>query len=202
MIKELSANDYNALKADVIARLRALRGDSAAWRAVDETDSLVGDSRLRTYIDGCIDAPEAHNLYELLAIPRFFAFIGKYLYFPEMVARVIRFAEALPQPTAKGRVYVKMSAVQVFQYANIYGFYTQQAKRVIREALLFVPRKYGKTTTASVMALYDVLFGDADAEAYITSNSLDQSRICFGMVRKIVKTFLELLILLILVMKK
>ena len=104
-----------------------------------------------------------------------------------MVARIVRFFEALPQPSAKGRVFVKMSPPQLFQYANIYGFYTEAGKRLTREALLFVPRKYGKTSNAANMSLYEVLFGDSDAEAYITSNSLEQSRICFGMVRKIVK---------------
>lgn len=104
-----------------------------------------------------------------------------------MAARVVRFFENLPQPSASGRVYAKMSPVQLFQYVNIYSFYKANGRRLIREVLLFVTRKFGKTTNAAAMALYDILFGDSDAEAYITSNSLEQSRICFGMVRKIVK---------------
>lgn len=187
MIIELPKEEFDALKMETCARLCALRDDAQLWAAVDKTDALVGGARLRDYLSACIAEPDRHNLYELLAVPRFAAHIGRYHYFPEMVARIVRFSEALPQPSASGRVYVKMSAVQLFQYANIYGFYTDGGKRLVREALLFVPRKYGKTTTAASMSLYDVLFGDADAEAYITSNSLDQSRICFGMVRKIVK---------------
>lgn len=188
MIQELNTEDYARVKASVIVRLRALRDDSALWLAVDDTDRRVGGTRLRSYIQGCIDAPEAHNLYELLAIPRYAEFIHRYVYLAEMAARIIRFCEALPQPSAKGRVYVKLSPVQIFQFANIYGFYHRNCKRLVREALLFVPRKYGKTTTAAGMSLYEVLHGDADAEAYITANSLEQSRICFNMVRKIVKT--------------
>lgn len=187
MIVELQKEEYDALKVETCARLRALREDVSLWVAVDRTDALVGGGRLRDYIAGCIEEPERHNLYELLAIPRFAGHVAKYLYFPEMVARIVRFFEALPQPSAKGRVYVKMSPVQLFQYACIYGFYTRGGKRLTREALLFVPRKYGKTSNAANMSLYEVLFGDSDAEAYITSNSLEQSRICFGMVRKIVK---------------
>ena len=80
-----------------------------------------------------------------------------------------------------------LSPVQVFQYCNIYGFYTKAGKRLTREVLLFVPRKFGKTTTAATFALNDALFGDSDAEAYITANSLDQAGICFKMVRSIVK---------------
>lgn len=187
MLQELNFEDYAAAKASVTETLRALRSNVAFWNAVDLTDKRIGGTRLRDYIAGCIAAPEAHNLYELLAIPRFATFINKYVFLPEMAARIMRFAEALPQPSAKGRVSVKLSPVQVFQYVNIYAFYKRNGKRLIREALLFVPRKYGKTTTAACMSLYDVLFGDADAEAYITSNSLEQSRICFSMVRNIVK---------------
>lgn len=187
MIIELAKEEYSGLKLETCAHLCALREAAELWVAVDKTDALVGGARLRDYIAGCIDEPDKHNLYELLAIPRFAAFVSRYHYFPEMVARTVRFFEALPQPSANGRVYVKMSPPQLFQYANIYGFYTKAGKRLTREALLFVPRKYGKTSNAASMSLYDVLFGDSDAEAYITSNSLEQSRICFGMVRKIVK---------------
>lgn len=187
MIQELNTEDYNAKKIDTISALHALRECDNLWIAVDRLDRLVGGNRLRTYIEGCVNDSEYHNLYELLAVVRFSTLISKYLFFPEMSARVIRFFEGLPQPSASGRVYVKLSPAQVFQFSSIYGFYTAQGKRLVREVLLFVPRKFGKTSTAAGMAFYDVLFGDADAEAYITANSLDQSRICFNMVRKIVK---------------
>ena len=187
MIQELNAEEYNAKKIDTVNTLHALRGCSSLWIAVDRLDGLAGGNRLRAYIEGCINDPGGHNLYELLAVARFAGMLSKYMFFPEMPARVIRFFEGLPQPSASGRVYVTLSPAQVFLFSNIYGFYTQQGKRLIREVLLFVPRKFGKTTIAAGMAFYDVLFGDADAEAYITANSLDQSRICFNMVRKIVK---------------
>lgn len=187
MIQELVKEEYDALKVATIEQLRALREDAVLWCAVDETDREVGGERLRDYLMGCIENPDGHNLYELLAVPLFAQKIRTHLYFAKMTGRIVRFAEALPQPSAKGRVLVHLSPVQVFQYANIYGFYTHAGKRLVREALLFVPRKYGKTTTAASMSLYDILFGDCDAEAYITSNSLEQSRICFNMVRKIVK---------------
>lgn len=187
MIQELNQEEYAAAKVAITARLRALRDDAALWKAVDATDAKIGGHRLRDYIEGCIETPDVHNLYELLAIPRFARFVRKYVYLAEMSARIVRFSEALPQPSAKGRVYVSLSPVQIFQYSSIYGFYHRNGKRLTREALLFVPRKFGKTTTAANMSLHDALLGDADAEAYITSNSLEQSRICFSMVRKIVK---------------
>lgn len=187
MIQELNKEQYYLLKEAVTVQLRALREDAALWIAVDATDAQIGGQRLRSYILECAEHPEAHNLYELLAIPLFASRVGRHFYFAEMTARIVRLVEALPQPSAKGREYVQLSPVQVFQYANIYGLYTKAGKRLVREALLFVPRKYGKTTTAAGMSLYEILLGPADAEAYISSNSMEQSRICFNMVRKIVK---------------
>lgn len=187
MIQELDKEHYALLKSATAERIRALREDTSLWLAVDNTDKAIGGSRLRTYFERCIEHPEEHNLYELLSLPRFANNVAKYIYLPTMAARVIRCAESLPQPTAKGRVSVRLSPVQIFQYASIYGFYHNTKKRVVREVLLFVPRKFGKTTTASCMSFYDMIFGDADAEAYITSNSLEQSRICFNMVRKVVQ---------------
>lgn len=45
-----------------------------ALRSVDINSYQLdkADIRLNTYIAGCIGNPEAHNLYELLAIRRFF----------------------------------------------------------------------------------------------------------------------------------
>lgn len=187
MIDELSQVDYELAKGRAIEKLAVLRSEADVWAKVDATDKLVGGTRLRSYLTECIEHGEAHNLYELLAVIAFFRKCKGYLFFGEMAARVVRLAEGLPQPSAQGRVYVMLSPVQVFQYCNIYGFYTRAGKRLTREVLLFVPRKFGKTTTAATLALNDALFGDNDAEAYITANSLDQAGICFKMVRAIVK---------------
>ena len=187
MIEELSQVDYEAAKTSVIEQMKALAADTDVWAKIDATDKLVGGTRLRSYIEECAAHCEGHNLYELLAVLAFFRKCREHLFFGEMAARVVRLAEGLPQPSAQGRVYVMLSPVQVFQYCNIYGFYTKAGKRLTREVLLFVPRKFGKTTTAATFALNDALFGDSDAEAYITANSLDQAGICFKMVRSIVK---------------
>ena len=187
MIDELKREDYYATKMATIERLRALREDGELWLLVDEADAAVGGTRLRVYIEGCIASPEAHNLYELLAVVMFAQKTKMYHFLTEMGARFVRFFENLPQPSAAGRQEVQASPVQIFQFFNIYSFYTDAGKRVVRDVLLFVPRKYGKTTVAAAIALYDALFGDADAEAYITANSLEQSKICYKMVKSIAK---------------
>lgn len=187
MIVELNKEDYAAAKVAVTDNIRALREDATLWVAIDATDKKIGGTRLRDYFEDCIEHPGAHNLYELLALPRFARLVATYIYLPEMAVRPMRFFEALPQPSAKGRTTVELSPAQVFQLASIYGFYRANGKRLTREALLFVPRKFGKTTTVAGVAFYDILFGDADAEVYISANSLAQSTICFNMIRRIVK---------------
>lgn len=187
MVEELKREEYYATKNNTVEQLCALRAREEFWAKVDAADKAVGGTRLRGYIEACITSPDAHNLYELLALLHFAQKLGKYIFLPDMGARFIRFFEALPQPTASGRQLVQATPVQVFQFFNIYAFFTEGGKRLVREVLLFVPRKYGKTTVAAAIALYDAFFGDSDAEAYITANSLDQSAICFKMVRGIAK---------------
>lgn len=187
MIVELSQEDFLKKKIDTISELTRTRRSEIVQCAIARIDAEIGGTRLKTYIDDCCDNPDAHNLYELLSVCSFFRKLSEYLFFPEMVGRFVRFAEALPQPSARGRVLVSLSPVQIFQFSNIYGFYRKNGKRLIREVLLFVPRKFGKTTVAALIVLYDAFFGDSDAEGYITANSLDQAAICFNMVRKIVK---------------
>ena len=58
-----------ALKQSVISDLHNIDVDSYKLGKADE--------RLNVYIKGCINAPDAHNLYELLAVRRFFVFLDK-----------------------------------------------------------------------------------------------------------------------------
>lgn len=72
--------------------------------------------------------------------------------------------------------------------SNILGFYKKESGyRLCREALLFVPRKFSKTTSVASLAIYDTLFGDSDAQAYVASNSFAQSKICFDIIRNSLK---------------
>lgn len=75
--------------------------------------------------------------------------------------------DAFSRPRGMSRY--KMTPVQTFQVAGIFGFYYRKDpnKRVCREALLFVPRKYSKTTFVASIAIYDLLFGDANAQGFV-----------------------------------
>ena len=59
--------------------------------------------------------------------------------------------------------------------------------RLTRTAYLFVPRKFAKTTSVAALAIYDLLFGDNNAQAYIGANSYDQAKICFDEIRSIMR---------------
>jgi phage terminase large subunit-like protein len=59
--------------------------------------------------------------------------------------------------------------------------------RVVREAVLFVPRKFSKTTSSAAFAVDDLLYGDANAESYTGANSSDQAKKCFNVIRDCIK---------------
>lgn len=169
-------------KAATVADLQVGRSTYAGKyrRALIDTDKRIGD-----YVFEVIDNPDAHNVYELLAVRRFFRMLDKYDWKPKKVKRFFKFYEALKFSGIYGRTRYKLTPVQCFQFANIYGFALPDGRRLIRTAYIFVPRKYSKTTSAASMAVYDMLFGDNNAQAYVGANSYDQAKICFDEIRNI-----------------
>lgn len=145
------------------------------------------DPRLDVYARTLIDDPDAHNLYELLALQRFFRFLDTYEFHIDKVQGFIRFYEFLKFDGKHGRQRYEMTPIQVFQFSNIMGFYLDADKRLIRDALLFVPRKFSKTTSVASLAIWDMLFGDSNAQAYTAANSYEQAQICFKEVKKVLK---------------
>ena len=145
------------------------------------------DPRLDVYARTLIDDPDAHNLYELLALQRFFRFLDTYEFHVDKIQGFIRFYEFLKFDGKHGRQRYEMTPIQVFQFSNIMGFYLDADKRLIRDALLFVPRKFSKTTSVASLAIWDMLFGDSNAQAYTAANSYEQAQICFKEVKKVLK---------------
>ena len=176
----LSNKELIKLKAKTAKELLSI--DVLSYNLVDT------DSRLNDYSFEVIENTDDHNLYELLALKRFFYLLDKYIFKSLEVKAFIVFYESLKFSGLKGRRRYKMTPVQVFQFASILGFYLDQGKRLIRDALLFVPRKFSKTTSVSALAINDFLFGDSNAQAYTTANSYEQAKICFDEIRDILKT--------------
>lgn len=171
-----------ALKSVTASELRSMRPvlGTRYHRALGETDA-----RMSEYVLTVIDHPDDHNLYELLQIRRFFRMLDIYEWRPARVKRFIRFYEVLRFNGASGRRRYRLTPVQVFQFANIFGFADGYGRRLIRTAYIFVPRKFSKTTSAASLAVYDMLFGDNNAQAYVGANSYEQAKICFDEIRAI-----------------
>ncbi len=173
---------YRQLKADVAAQLQSGRDTYADQyrHALDETDERIGE-----YVFGVIDNPEEHNLYEILGVRRFLNMLDKYKWKPARVRNFFKFYERLRFSGIKGRTRYKLTPVQTFQFANIFGFAREDGRRLTRTAYLFVPRKFSKTTSSAALAVYDMLYGDNNAQAYVGANSYDQAKVCFDEIRNI-----------------
>lgn len=165
---------------------------------INDYNLSTTDIRLETYIRACYDNPDEHNAYELLAINRFLNFLGKYDFRSVEVKRFIYFYEHIPFTGKRGQSFYDMTPVQVFQIANIKGFYYPEYvddvtgevvknRRLCTEALLFVPRKFGKTTQLAGFACEELLFGDDNAQVFVGANGYDQAKICFDEIRNIAK---------------
>lgn len=151
--------------------------------ALDETDE-----RLPIYLRACVSNPSRHNLYELLAVKRFFEFLNKFDFRAGKVREFITLFEYLRFSGTNGSTQIQATPVQVFQFANIKGFYYPGTeKKVINDALLFVPRKFGKTTEVAAFMVDDLLFGDSNSQAFAGANSYEQAQILFGELKNVLK---------------
>ena len=172
------------LKADTVRWLQ----ESAALLCSGYQNALFGtDKRIGQYVTEVIWNPEKHNLYEILGVRRFFYLLNRYEWKPAKVRRFFKFYETLRFSGVNQRRRYKLTPVQAFIFGNIYGFYDSEGLRLIRNAYLFVPRKFSKTTSVASLAIYDMLFGDSNAQAYVGANSYNQAKICFDEIRAIMR---------------
>lgn len=168
-------------KAKVVSEITT---KGVAWYANRYVQRLTVDARLWQYCYEVITDTDLHNLYEILAVLRFFRFLDKYEFRQKEVKKFYNFYEALKFSGVSGRRRYRLTPVQCFMFANIYGFYVD-GRRLTRSAYIFVPRKFAKTTQAAAMAVYDLFCGDDNSQAYIGANSYSQAKICFDEVRKL-----------------
>ncbi len=207
MIAERQDIDYGSkeYKDHIAERLRSVDITSYALDNVDE--------RLLRYVQGCIDNPDGHNVYELLSVLKFFRLMRTYTFRVSKVKKFVKLYESLKFSGMDGRRCYKLTPVQYFQFANILGFYKwefvgfadpgtpdkegkkkkirdgkkYELRRLIREVILFIPRKFSKTTSTASLAVNELLNGDANAQAYTAGNSFRQASICYGEISKIVR---------------
>lgn len=166
-------------------RLRAAKRDITEHLAsvnIDRYRLSEVDGRLDAYVREVASNPEGHNLFEQLAVGRFLTMCDRYGINATEVQLFFDFYESLYFPGKKGHQRYKLTPVQAFQFAGIFAFW-KDGRRVVREAVLYVPRKFSKTTGTASLAIYDVLYGDANAECYTAANSADQAKKCFDVIR-------------------
>lgn len=173
------------------ARLLALKSQAAELLAA-RAKSLPAcleqtDARVAAYIRAVAQAPDRHCLYELLACLRMLRVAGRYAWDVAGVRRFFRFYERLRFNGTAGRTRYKLTPVQAFQFAAMLGPRDTDGARLTRTAYIFVPRKFSKTTSAASLAVWDLLFGDANAQAYVGANSYNQAKICFDEIRAIMR---------------
>lgn len=167
--------------------------DKLRQAKIDVTDKLAHiqidryrlndvDIRLGMYVRSVAENPDNHNLYEQLSVALFFLKCDRYGINVTEVQQFFDLYESLYFPGKVGPQRYKLTPVQCFQFANVFAFW-QDDKRVVREVVLFVPRKFSKTTGTASLAIYDLLYGDANAESYTGANSSDQAKKCFDVIR-------------------
>ena len=85
---------------------------------------------------------------------------------------------------------IELEGFQVLFLAAIYGFRAKKdnSQRWVTDVILFVPRKSGKTTLASIIALYELQFGDAGSEVFTLATNREQASICFDSSKAIMES--------------
>lgn len=167
---------------DKLRQAKADVTDLLASADIDRYRLTEVDSRLDGYVREVASNPDGHNLYEQLAVARFFRLCDKYGINATEVWQFFDLYESLYFPGKAGQQRYKLTPVQAFQFASIFAFW-HDGKRVVREVVLYVPRKFSKTTSTASLAIYDLLYGDANAESYTGANSNDQAKKCFDVIR-------------------
>jgi phage terminase large subunit-like protein len=85
---------------------------------------------------------------------------------------------------------IELEGFQVLFLAAVYGFRNKSdhSIRWVTDVILFVPRKSGKTTLASIIALYELLFGEAGPEVFTLATNREQASICFDSSKAIMES--------------
>jgi phage terminase large subunit-like protein len=105
----------------------------------------------------------------------------------EHVLKFVKFCKHVKGPDA-GKP-IQLEPFQVLFLAGVYGFRDKRdhSVRWTTDVILFVPRKSGKTTIASIISLYELQFGDAGAEVFTLATNREQASICFDSSKAIVE---------------
>jgi phage terminase large subunit-like protein len=76
---------------------------------------------------------------------------------------------------------VELEPFQILLICAVYGFRSKKdlSHRMVTDVILFIPRKAGKSTLTAVIALYELLCGEAGAEVFTLATNREQATIVF-----------------------
>jgi phage terminase large subunit-like protein len=117
-----------------------------------------------------------------------------YEFVPEKAEHILKFAKFCRHVKgADAGKPIQLQPFQVLFLAAIYGFRDRKDKTIrwVTDVILFVPRKSGKTTLASIIALYELQFGDSGAEVFTLATNREQASICFDSSKAIIENMVH-----------
>ena len=106
----------------------------------------------------------------------------EWVFDPDYPQHILDFAAALKH--TKGILAGKpivLEPFQIFFLCAVYGFRSKKDhnRRMVSDVILFIPRKAGKSTLTAVIALYELLCGEAGAEVFTLATNREQATIVF-----------------------
>ena len=149
------------------------------------------------YINGVMDGSIDVNIETKQVVERFIKMKEKYDYRPkpsDVIIQLIettlthRQGETISGEPLEGKPLL-LEPFQKFIIHNIMSLYHRGTnERVIKEALIFIPRKNGKTTLSAGLAwALSLYYRKSGSKCYIVSNALQQSMEAFGFIRDNIK---------------
>lgn len=126
---------------------------------------------------------DIHNEMELLGFRKFLRILDTYPINIKKVQHVYSVFDYMTFDGLNGRKHYPMTPIQAYILAAIFGPMRsrEQQIRLVTDAVLYVVRKFAKTTLAGFIAFYFLMYEDANAEVYCCANSANQSKILFKM---------------------
>nr|WP_276311466.1 terminase large subunit [Staphylococcus haemolyticus] len=114
---------------------------------------------------------------------------GKWTFDEELGHKPIRFIEKFCKPSKGASKQLILQPWQHFIIGSLFGWVNKETKlRRFKEAVIFVGRKNGKTTTISGLANYGVSQdGENGAEIHMLANTMKQARLLFDESKAMIK---------------
>lgn len=101
---------------------------------------------------------------------------------PDYPTHVLNFASALKHTKGpQAGQPVVLEPFQILFICAIYGFRSKKdhSQRMVRDVILFIPRKAGKSTLTAIIALYELICGETGAEVFTLATNREQASIVF-----------------------